>query len=450
MSFRLSHRLRHVRITLLALLLGMALIDCTPARRLELPDSPAQGMYRSGVPHTDREGRSMMAFEAGRSFLPIGIYHGLQGDHFGRRYELADLLAAGFNTAHLWQVQDFPAAVAAARRSGLQVILPRPTDADLDILAGNPAILAWLGEDEPTQFVPLAQTADRIAAFQATRARIQARDRADRPVFVMEPAGIAPVQEVTWRQWIIQGDVAVHFNYPFARQLAPVRTIERVAVSVRRAVQLNDARKPVWFVYQAFAGQAGWTMPEPAQMRSMVYAALIHGATGFIAFGLDSYAMRDGHVVGIAPQPATSYGPTPDYDNSGRPPLEVDEAQLAKSRRLWQATEKLNAELKELTPAILSPTAVMDVEVSHSGKAVTPMPIRMLLKRLPDGRHVMFVVNLDDAPLDVSFRFPAEIATVKRHFEGNAEPLLDGRHDLRDRFQPFDVRVYDLRFSGDS
>jgi len=432
-----------------ALLTGIVLTGCASAPRLELPDSPAQEMYRSGVPHTDREGRRLMAFDATRSFLPIGIYHGLQGDHFGQRYDLADLAAAGFNTAHLWPVQDMPAAVSAAQRSGLQVIVPDPVESRLEALAGHPAILAWLGEDEPTQYVSVAKTADRIAAFQATRARIQARDTADRPVFVMEPAGISPRQEITWRQWIMQGDVAVHFNYPFARQIAPVRTIERVAVSVRRAVQLNDARKPVWFVYQAFAGQAGWTMPGPVQMRSMVYAALIHGATGFIAFGLDSYAMRDGHVVGIAPQPATSYGPTPDYDNSGRPPLEVDDAQLAKSRRLWRAVEKLNGELKELTRVILSPTAAMAVEVEHRGPSVTPMPVRILLKRMPDGSHVMLAVNLDDASLDVSFRFPADITAVRRRFDEGGEPVRQGRH-LRDRFRPFDVRVYDLRFTGAS
>lgn len=431
----------------IALLLGIALAGCASAPPLELPGSPVQGMYRAGVPHTDREGRRMMAFEAGRSFLPIGIYHGLQGDHFGRRYDLADLAAAGFNTAHLWPVQDMQAAVSAARRSSLQVIVPALNDAQLEAVAGNPAILAWLGEDEPSQYVPAAKTADRIADFQTLRARIQARDRAERPVFVMEPAGILPQQASSWRQWIVQGDIAVHFNYPFARPFAPVRTIERVAVSVRRAVQLNEERKPVWFVYQAFAGQAGWTMPEPIQMRSMVYAALIHGATGVIAFGLDSYAMRDGHVLGIAPQPAASYGPTPDYDKSGRPPLEVDDAQLAKSRRLWQAVEKLNGELKELTPGILSPTSALAVEVEHRGPAVTPMPVRILLKRLPDGGHVMLAVNLDDAPLDVSFRFPAEITAVRRRFDDSAEPLRQGRQ-LQDRFRAFDVRIYDLRFAG--
>ncbi len=433
----------------IALLLGIALAGCTSAPQLELPDSPAQGIYRAGVPHTDREGRRLMAFEAGRSFLPIGIYHGLQGDHFGRRYELADLTAAGFNTAHLWQVQDIPAAVSAAQRSGLQVILPAPTEAELETVAGNPAILAWLGEDEPSQYVPAAKTATRIKEFQELRARLQRRDMAERPVFVMEPAGISQRQASTWRQWIVQGDVAVHFNYPFARQFAPVRTIERVAVSVRRAVQLNDARKPVWFVYQAFAGQAGWTMPEPIQMRSMVYAALIHGATGVMAFGLDSYAMRDGHVVGIAPQPAASYGPTPDYDNSARPPLEVDDAQLAKSRRLWHAVERLNGELKELTPVILSPTAALAVEVEHRGPSVTSMPVRILLKRLPDGSHVMLAVNLDDAPLDVSFRFPADITAVRRRFDEGGEPMRQGRY-LQDRFRAFDVRVYDLQFAGAS
>jgi hypothetical protein len=434
----------------IALLTGLAPAGCASVPRLELPDSPAQGMYRSGVPHTDREGRRLMGFDAGRSFLPIGIYHGLQGDHFGRHYDLADLAAAGFNTAHLWPVQDMPAALAAAQHSGLQVIVPDPAEARIDAVAGHRAILAWLGEDEPTQFVPAAETTARIAAFQATRARIQARDMPDRPVFVMEPAGIARQQQASWRQWIVQGDVAVHFNYPYVRQLAPVRTIERVAVSVRRAVQLNDARKPVWFVYQAFAGQAGWTMPEPVQMRSMVYAALIHGATGFIAFGLDSHAMRDGDVVGIAPQPVASYGPTPDYDKSGRPPLVVEDAQLAKSRRLWQAVEKLNGELKVLTSAILSPTAAMEIEVDHRGQSITPMPIRTLLKRMPDGSHVMFAVNLDDAPLDVSFRFPAEITAAKRRFYDGDEAVRDGGHHLRDSFLPFDVRVYDLQFASGS
>lgn len=431
------------------LLTGMALAGCAPSPfPPSLPERPVQSIYRNGVPHTNRQGHGMLAYEAGRSFLPVGIYHGLQGRHFGREYKMSDLAAAGFNTAHLWPEQDVIAAVAAAGENGMQAIVQHPSDSQIAALAANPAVLAWLGEDEPGESVAPEDVEARILAFEALRTRIHARDQLDRPVFIMEAAGISPKQEPAWRKWIVRGDVAVHFNYPFARQFEPVRSISRVALSVRRAVLLNGERKPVWFVYQAFAGNRGWFMPQPNQMRAMVYAALVHGATGFIAFGLDSYAMRDGGVVGIAPDPAESYGETPDFDRDGKPPLAVDPEQVEHSRHLWRAATDLNRELQVLAPVILSSTAAISFDIAFDGEAMSPMPIRALLKRDGEGRYVLIAVNLDNVPLDVHFRFPRAVASVARRFEEDADIARDGMDAWRDRFPPFGVRIYHVSMAG--
>ena len=58
------------------------------------------------------------------------------------------------------------------------------------------------------------------------------------------------------------------------------------------------------------------------QLRAQVYAGLIHGATGIIYFCWDTYVCRDGHVIGMSPDPQVQYlepGPGKPKPSPARP-----------------------------------------------------------------------------------------------------------------------------------
>ena len=178
------------------------------------------------------------------------------------------------------------------------------------------------------------------------------------PVFPLDGSDIPPGESAWWDTWNSSGDVTAHDNYP----LRPwTEDLEALAQSVSRAVHLNGERKPVWITLQAFGGAPGLSpparIPTPEELRGMAFTAIIHGATGLILFAYDSWATREGNVIGIAPETAEGYG-------KGR---QCHTVQAAQSRALWAGATALNAELARLAPRILSPTARLAYEVSFSG-----------------------------------------------------------------------------------
>lgn len=430
-----------------AVLTAFGLAGCVAVEPSAPPGGEAavQAIYAAGVPHTDRQGRQMLVADPSRSFFPIGLYHGLEGELAGRRYELAMLAAAGFNTAHLWSVQDLAAALAAARRAGLAAIVQDPGDNAIATHRNDPAVLAWMLAEEPTEFVAPEATPAALAAFARRKAAVAALDP-QRAVLVLDNAGIQPHQVSRWRQWATQGDVSMHFNYPFARQFAPVRDIERVALSVSRAVALNRQRKPVWFVAQAFAGTKGWTLPEAHELRAMVYAALIHGATGIVFFGLDSPVMREGGVAGVAPEVPTHHGALPG-SKADEHPLALDADAARHHQALWQDVVNLNAELASLAPSLLLPTRHLGLRVTALGGTRLANPVRVLAKPMPDGL-LLLAVNLENTPVDATVSSELQIAEAAPYFRREEPaPVLTGGV-LHDRFPAFGVRVYRLKLTG--
>jgi hypothetical protein len=150
--------------------------------------------------------------------------------------------------------------------------------------------------------------------------------------------------------------------------------------------------------------------------------------------------MRDGDVLGIAPDPVADYGPTPDFDNSRSPPLTVEEDDLRRSRVLWRAVVALNGELHALAPALLSPTATLPYTVSVKGPSFSRSPIRTLVKKW-DGRLLLLAVNLDDVPLRARFSFPGPVREMNRLFDDAPTPKYSAGA-FEDDFPPLGVRLY--------
>ncbi len=409
----------------------------------DLPLQAQQTQYLQGVPHTDRQGRMRFEYDPAVSFFPIGLYHALHGEAFGRSYDLALFKQAGFNTVHLWPVQDIPAALAEARRLGLQTIVQGPSEDFVRAERGNPAVLGWVIEEEPSLLVSEADTPAHLAAFGRRAANFRALDP-ERGVILLDAAGIPKRQYWRWHRWLTQPDIHMHFNYPFMRPLGPVRDIERVALSVSRAVRFTDQRKPIWFIAQAFEDPVReWYMPSGDQLRAMVFAAIIHGASGIVYFGYDSYATRDDNVLGIAPDPLAYYGDLPDFNENDQPPLRADEAGLERSKALWREVEILNRDLAALAPALLQPTLPYACSANVMRAERLPQPIRLLAKPAPAGDGILLLaVNLEDRTHDVRFACAEGFVTVSPHSPGQIAPMRQDGKSFTDNFPPYGVRLY--------
>ena len=108
-----------------------------------------------------------------------------------------------------------------------------------------------------------------------------------------------------WDRWNSYGDVSSHDNYPFDYRATNLESINGdgggLPQSVSAAVRINDEQKPVWLCAQTFES-GNWIMPSAREVRTQVYTALVHGATGIMYFAMDSVYTRAGGVVGMGPR----------------------------------------------------------------------------------------------------------------------------------------------------
>ena len=168
----------------------------------------------------------------------------------------------------------------------------------------------------------------------------------------------------------------------------------------------------------------------------MVYTGLIHGATGVVYYAWDSNVTR----FGIAPQQQTEI--------PGRPaatPIQALQAEV-----LWKTVAQLNRELRQLAPALLSPTiSEVEYSVRFEGESITETPIRTLLKPLSKNEWVLLMVNMDDAVLNANLEFDRIIKSAEWMFEGSSvlkrEEVGTSFEVL---FEPFTTRVLRLQPGG--
>lgn len=435
------------RLVMLLVFLGLS-----ACQSVTVPDEPPataqQIVHREGVPHTDAQGNLRRAYDPARSFFPIGAYHAQHGEAFGQKHDLALFKQAGFNTVHLWPVQNIDAALDAAERLGLQAIVENPDETLARRRWQSPAILAWMLENEAAQFVSDADTPARLAVFDQTLARFRSFDPG-RASLIVDGAGLAPIYYQRWAAWREKADISALFNYPFFRRADPVQHIERVARTMSRAVRLTEGKKPVWYISQAFADtRMGWYMPDAEQLRATIYTALVHGATGVIHFSYDSHGTRDGDVLGYSPSPIADYGDVPDYDNSKKPALVATPQQLRQSQAMWRQVVALNHELALVGPSMLQPTADLACTVKADGPYRRSQPIRLIVKPADNGDLLLIAVNIEDMALNVDITCDRAIVTLAPFLPvAMPEMTLAEPNLIRDRFTPFGVRLYRLRLA---
>lgn len=402
-----------------------------------------QTMYQHGVPHTDRNGHLQTA-TGGASFFPRCAYETLPG-------MLDELRRAGFNCFKPWNGMNVDAALAEAGSSGMQLVKEWAGSSCGDCIvkqtsaaAGDDRILGWIIEDEPTGCINEFSTClTRISAYRELLGKLHRLDPYH-PVFALDIPLPGPGALAMWSEVNGSGNIAAIDSYPF--HAGGSATLESSAENYKHLVELNAEQKPLWITVQAFAmptsAAGAWIMPRPQQLRAEVFAALVHGATGIFYFAIDSWAARNAQVIGIAASPSPSYPADQPEDAVATP------TQLAASRALWDQAVRLNNELARLQPIIFSDTALLPYRVAVRGRARTAVPIRAMLKTLPDGSHCLLVVNIEDAPFDVLITFKSQPQNVRRVDEhGDAHVLETKAGGINDKIDGYGVRIYTFRCS---
>ncbi len=433
-----------------ALLLLAGAGGCTAPSYIVTPEAP-QSTVGAKVAHIDRVARLRDDFDPARSFFPIGIYHALTGRYSGRSYELSTLAALGFNTVHPWEGLDLRDFVPKARAAGLQVLPNAAVRPEAPALAADPAILAWYLEEEPVSRA--GDAAGRRRDFERRRAEFAAIDGGRAQLVVETSLTLQPHRDA-FDEWARSAGIFGLTVYPIVENSGsegrrPSISYPRgIPETIAAAMSANAPSRPVWLFVQAFASpmhmpRQRWLMPTPTELRAMIYAGLIHGATGIFIFAQDSFVTRAGQVVGIGPDIPESYEPPYPDISDGRPPLAATSAERKAARELWNRLPGLTAEIRALAPSLLQPGPDMGYRVAIADGSARGTPIRTLLKPLADGAVVLMAVNVEARPVAVRYEFDRPLVHVTRMF-GDTPPPRPVGGIFHDTFEPYGVRVYRL------
>ena len=397
-----SAQVPSVNLDIDCLKVGAAIGGGQQVPQWSLSSSAVQSIYQNGVPHTDRRGNLRSTYSPSTSFIPLAVYSAYEGNVGGAIWTFAKFAGAGFNTVHLGP--GYPASITvadSAASAGMQMIVYVPTDQQILDLRNHPATLAWLPLEEP------GNTGWTYDQYVARTAQIKSLD-SSHPVFMLDTAAI---YDPAWLTWNTTGDITSHDNYPlnpmFDGTTRPSLSYYMgIPETVSLAVSANNESKPMWFAVQAFGhtiDNALFRIPSAQQLRCMVYTALVHGATGILYFVPDSPGSRAAWLLGISPDPLPYY-----YEHNPMIRATATADQVNQSRNLWMQAVSLNSEIEEIKSSILSPTAnvTYEVYVDSNLAAISPTPVRTLLKKDPGGGYTLMVVNVDSVPQRVRVRFP--------------------------------------------
>ncbi len=333
-----------------------------------------------------------------------------------------------------------PANAAAYRAAGVNLYIglwDGPTEAQLQELTAarmpvmcaqnavglahlaDRTIVGWTQEDEPDNaqeqkgggYGPPIEPAEIARRYAAMKAK-----DATRPVFLnlgqgtsftdYIGRGVRTGHDEDYTAYAAGGDVLAFDIYPVnAAEKAVGGKLEFVPKGVTRLRAAGGGRKPVWcWIETTLIGKDAPAKPTPAQVRSEVWLALIHGAGG-IGYFCHSW--------------------NPSFDEAG--PLH-DPAMLA-------GLTAINRQVRELAPALNSPLALAGVSVASADAAV---PVAVLAKRVGSESYV-FAGALRSGATMATFTVP-DGTSVEVIGEGRAIPISG--HRFADRFDGYGVHLY--------
>ena len=404
-----------------------------------------QAIYLNGVPHLGNDGKTRFSYDPKKSFFPLALYHPtLFMDETARKHPTPfDRIAkAGFNTLHHNRSYE-EAFFTIAARYRFRIIKGGSSIEEALKWVDRPEILMWEVMDEPDGDGNFDAYPSRLEQFRKFYRKMREVDL-DRPIFVNTVAWIENPNLPWLTQWHQISDVSCHDNYPKKRDDTPSWSgSQGIPESVSLMVRIVRESKPVLFIAQAFGEmdppepgeRFHLAYPDPVELRSMVFGAIVMGAVGIDYFTLDNSVCRNAaRLYGISP------APMPEYEGGG-PKLHASPERLKKIRALWKAASDTNHDIKKLTPWLLSPTDPAFYEIAISGKPFSHTPIRAIMKTY-NKRRILLLVNFDRTALDVKISMNRLEKPVKDFFTG--EVLNVRNNEISFKMPEFGVKVLDI------
>jgi len=344
--------------------------------------------------------------------FPIAVWS--QGPHQAERYK-----AIGVNLyVALW---NGPTAeqLAALKAAGMAVICDQNevalTDPNRDI------IVAWMHGDEPDNaqslgegkgYGPPIPPEEIIAGYEKIKAR-----ESTRPVLLNLSQGVA------WDGWYgrgtrtnhpedypeyVKGADIVSFDiYPVTHDRPELAgKLELVPFGLDRLKTWAGRNQDLWTCIECTRISNPDVKPTPAQVRSMVWMALIHGAKGLIYF---CHQFQPNFI----------------------------EAALLADPEMAKGVGAINHRIQALAPVLKSPDVPAAAKVSVSNPEV---PVDILVKKFGGDLYV-FAANMRDQPNSATFEIPERARGKGEVLDESREIKLEG-HRFTDAFEPYGVHLY--------
>jgi hypothetical protein len=376
----------------------------------------AAGTLRAQVDPPAYHSRWKNGLPADTAFFPIAVW--LQSPSNAAKYK-----QAGINLyIGLWEGPT-QAQLSALAAAGMRVICDQNGAGLQD--PGSKTIVGWMHNDEPDNaqaragggYDPCVPPAQIGSGYQAMRAKDSTR-----PVLLNLGRGVAVTD------WIGRGtctgkidmypeygrgaDILSFDVYPVNSEEAKVRgNLWYVAKGVDSLRNWSGNAKPVWaWIETTRIAQSPPDKPTPAQVRSEVWMALIHGATGIGYFCHTFY------------------------------PSTIEAAFLGDSGMLAGITA-VNALIRALAPVLNSPSEPGSVSVTSSAAGV---PVDILVKK-HGGSAYVFAAAMRPGQATATFALAggteAEVLGENRRI-----PIANGK--FSDAFTDYGVHLYRVASAG--
>jgi hypothetical protein len=283
--------------------------------------------------------------------------------------------------------------------------------------AADPTIAGWLQPDEPDDaqdnghggYDPCIAPATIVAGYTAMVA-----NDATRPVMLGLGRGVS---DTTWvGRGTCTGMTSMYVDYAkggdiLAFDIYPVNSglpLEAVPAGVDNLIKWSGGTKPVIADIEA-SNIDDTTRPSPAQIKSEVWMAIVHGAAGTQYF---------------------CHRFTPTFSETDC----LDDAPTA------SALETINAQLTSLAPVLNSPPVGNGVTVASSSAAI---PVDVLLKR-QGGATYLFATQMRGGTTTATFTLARFPATASAEVLGESRTLSVTGGVFTDDFQSYGVHLYKI------
>jgi hypothetical protein len=356
-------------------------------------------------------------FSTDPNYFPIAVW--LQNTKNAQKYQAVgiNLYVGLYRGPTMEQLDDL-------KKAGMRVVASQRR-ASPEIMA-SPVVAAWMHGDEPDNAQSLPQPQKGYgppilpSVIQSNYTRIKEVDLS-RPVLLNLGQGVAYDQYIgrgvrrnhpeDYPEYIKGSDVVSFDIYPVVHETPEIAgRLEYVAKGVERLVKWTNGEKPVWNCIECTRISNRETKATPAQVRTEVWMALIHGSRGLIYF-------------------VHQFEPT------------FREAALLDDPEMVAGVTALNAQIRELAPVLNSPTIPDAVTVKSSADDV---PIAAMVKRHGDATY-LFTVAMRNYATRGSFKLAGVPAGSTVEVLGESRTISPRNGQFADNFKPYEVHLYRIK-----